>query len=240
MPVELWLQCACPDARPGEHVKVVGSDPALGCWDPRRSKVLLETSASEFPVWRPKEPFLLECPEKITEYKYVVVSAEGSRWEELSVGFSQDSRLELSDIGFGAECKGDSTSSDFQPEDFSHEPCSGNRRLEIHGDCVVFRSETFGLLEAPRSGCWPVCPDWAPGVAGGGAVVGIGKHRTSQNPIFRLQFRLPLQLFVEHRRGRLLATVAQLSKAKDLPPGLWPLILGFIGIRQQSDQGQSF
>lgn len=231
MPVELWLQCSCPGARQGDRVKVVGSDPALGCWDPQQSKVHLETSASEYPLWRPKEPFLLERPEKITEYKYVIIKAEGTRWEELS-SCPQESCLEyLSDIGFGSKTKGDPSSGDLQSKDSAHESRLGNRRLELQGDCVVFRSETFGLPGAPRSCSWPVSPDWAPGLAGGGAVLGLGKHRTSQNPIFRLQFRLPLQLFVEHRRSRLLATVSKLSRAKDLPPGLWPFILGFIGIR---------
>eukprot|EP00913_Durusdinium_trenchii_P017239 g16209.t1 len=82
-------------------------------------------------------------------------------------------------------------------------------RLEIEGDCVVFCSETFNHLASTFKAVWPISTDWGPEVAGGSATIGSGKHRNSQNPLFKLQYQLPRQLFgTAHRRGRLVSVLA--------------------------------
>ena len=75
--VELILKCA--ETRVGWHVRVVGSPPALGGWDPHKG-IALCTSASDFPVWR-SQPIPLEGE---AEYKFVICDDTGHAvvWEE--------------------------------------------------------------------------------------------------------------------------------------------------------------
>ena len=72
----------CADTRVGLHVRVVGSVPSLGGWDPHKGLVL-NTSASDFPNWKQTEPTPLE-EGNVVEYKYVICDNSGSgvRWEE--------------------------------------------------------------------------------------------------------------------------------------------------------------
>lgn len=70
----------------GADVRVVGSTGALGCWDVAKA-VKLETGADFYPLWKLRQPVLLE-PEAL-EYKFVVVtSKEGGdmdvRWESIA------------------------------------------------------------------------------------------------------------------------------------------------------------
>lgn len=82
MPRQVSFTVKCADTRVGLHVRVVGSVPALGEWDPHRGLVL-STSASDFPNWKQTEPSPLE-EGKVVEYKYVICDNSGSgfRWEE--------------------------------------------------------------------------------------------------------------------------------------------------------------
>ncbi|KAL1519753.1 hypothetical protein AB1Y20_023261 [Prymnesium parvum] len=67
------------ETRYGDEVRVVGSPPSLGSWNPLHG-VRLVTNASLYPVWR-CDPLLLN--ESEVEFKFVIVRADGSiEWEE--------------------------------------------------------------------------------------------------------------------------------------------------------------
>lgn len=82
MPRQVSFSVKCADTRVGLHVRVVGSVPSLGGWDPHKGLVL-NTSASDFPNWKQTEPTPLE-EGNVVEYKYVICDNSGSgvRWEE--------------------------------------------------------------------------------------------------------------------------------------------------------------
>lgn len=246
MPVELWLQCTCRLTRPGDKIVAVGDSPAFGCWVPERSTAVLETSAATFPLWQVHAPVLLKdgpsWPDgcQPVEYKYVIIGKDGqdARWEELSPA-CRSFELDLPCLGFdGEDTIFETAQSVGQFEEAQPDRLMINRSLAVDTDSVIFRADSFGVLDPIVSSTWLVSPDWAPAVAGGNAVIGRGKHRNSLNPCFKLQYQLPLQLFVEHRRGRLLATLAQLCGRRHLPPGLWPVILAFLGCRWQESARQ--
>lgn len=68
----------CGSTQPGDTVVLVGSDPALGAWDPTRG-VPLRTNASLFPTWAGR--FVLPKGADV-HWKAVVLKADGSvRWE---------------------------------------------------------------------------------------------------------------------------------------------------------------
>ncbi|CAE7892479.1 unnamed protein product [Symbiodinium microadriaticum] len=225
MPVELWFQCYCSSARPGDRLRVVGADAALGCWQPERSFAQLQTTAALFPLWQVPLPVLLNspCKDERLEYRYVLVRDKEVEWEDLRSETKFE--LQLGDLGF------DETAARLSLDEESEDGGFVNRRLPSDGDCIIFRSETFGQLDPSFTSSWPVCSDWAPGVAGGGSVVGRGRHRNSRNPLFKLQYQLPLQLFVYHRRGRLVSALCQMCNRIMLAPGLWEQILDYLGER---------
>jgi mitochondrial cardiolipin hydrolase len=68
----------CHQTYLGDRVVIVGSDPALGAWDPARG-ITLNTNESLFPVWSGK----VVLPRGARhEWKIVIVSASGEvRWE---------------------------------------------------------------------------------------------------------------------------------------------------------------
>ncbi|CAJ1363175.1 unnamed protein product, partial [Effrenium voratum] len=195
MPVELSFQCYCSEARPGDQLRVVGSASELGSWDPWRGLVL---QAAQPPLWRTSLPALLKSPGRIVEYKYVLLGKDGVEWEEFDqepVLTPESSELQLEDLGFDELPRSVSLASDEEPA------AVVNRRIEIQGDCVVMCSETFGQLGSTFKATWPVGPDWGPDLAGQSAVIGRGKHRNSKNPLFELQYQLPVRVFVANRRG---------------------------------------
>mmetsp|Transcript_105183 Transcript_105183/g.328953 ORF Transcript_105183/g.328953 Transcript_105183/m.328953 type:complete len:231 (-) Transcript_105183:137-829(-) len=224
MPVEIWLQCTCRTTRPGDVLLAVGDHPALGSWVPEHSCAELVTSPDAWPRWELRAPLALEegpCVGGDVSYKYVVLGPEGCQWEDLDsaeLGCGAAERL-WEDIGClsGSSCPG--TISPGWPR---------NRRLAVVGDSVVFRAEHFGEVQPCAAASWPVCPDWAPAVAGGSAMLGQGK-RNSLNPTCELQYRFPRQVFVQPRRARLLASLAQLRHQRSLPPGLWLRVLELVG-----------
>ncbi|CAK8989482.1 Uncharacterized protein SCF082_LOCUS1827 [Durusdinium trenchii] len=228
MPVELAFQCSCSSARPGDQLRVVGEGSSLGDWDPHRSTAVLQ--AGEFPLWQITLPVLVTSTKSCwsLEYKYVILREDGSvEWEEFDRTWeaSEDPRLE--DLGFDEVPSTEASS-------LTEEEVSGsrarNRRLEIEGDCVVFCSETFNHLASTFKAVWPISTDWGPEVAGGSATIGSGKHRNSQNPLFKLQYQLPRQLFgTAHRRGRLVSVLCKLGDRIPLAPGLWTQIMGYVG-----------
>lgn len=68
----------CGSTQPGDTVVIVGSDPALGAWDPTRG-VALRTNESLFPTWAGR--FVLPKGADV-HWKAVVVSQDGTvRWE---------------------------------------------------------------------------------------------------------------------------------------------------------------
>lgn len=222
MPVELSFQCYCSCARPGDELKVVGEGPSLGDWDPYRSTVCLK--ATQFPLWQVPLPVLLNSEGAFwtLEYKYVLVGEDGSvEWEEFDPA-PEASQLPLGDLGFEELPRSLSLSS---------EESQGviNRRLEIEGDCVVLCTETFNQLASTFKAMWPIRDDWGPDLAGRSAVIGRGKHRNSLNPLFKLQYQLPRQVFVAHRRGRLISVLSKLHHRIELAPGLWTVIMAFVG-----------
>ncbi|CAJ1342455.1 unnamed protein product, partial [Effrenium voratum] len=82
MPRQVSFSVKCTDTRVGLHVRVVGSVPALGEWDPHKG-IALHTSAADFPLWKQTQPMPLE-EGSVVEYKYVICdnSGAGVRWEE--------------------------------------------------------------------------------------------------------------------------------------------------------------
>ncbi len=68
----------CGSTQPGDTVVIVGSDPALGSWDPTRG-VPLRTNESLFPTWAGR--FVLPKGSDV-HWKAIVLKADGSvRWE---------------------------------------------------------------------------------------------------------------------------------------------------------------
>ena len=224
MPVELSFQCYCSCVRPGDRLKVVGEGPSLGDWDPHRSPVFLH--AAQFPLWKVPTPVLLKSSADFLtlEYKYVLLGEDGSiEWEEFAAPDALAApELPLGDLGFEELPRSLSLSS---------EESQGvvNRRLEIEGDCVVLCTETFNQLATTFKAMWPIRDDWGPDLAGSSAVIGRGKHRNSLNPLFKLQYQLPRQVFVAHRRGRLVSVLSKLHHRIELAPGLWTHIMAFVG-----------
>lgn len=201
---------------------MVGEGPSLGDWDPYRSTVCLK--ATQFPLWQVPLPVLLNSEGAFwtLEYKYVLVGEDGSvEWEEFDPA-PEASQLPLGDLGFEELPRSLSLSS---------EESQGviNRRLEIEGDCVVLCTETFNQLASTFKAMWPIRDDWGPDLAGRSAVIGRGKHRNSLNPLFKLQYQLPRQVFVAHRRGRLISVLSKLHHRIELAPGLWTVIMAFVG-----------
>merc|ERR1719428_501949 len=76
----------CENTRPGTHVRVVGSCPALGSWRPELG-VVLQTNAENFPMWCSGVQDWEIDPDdeaECIEYKYVLCTADGYAewWEE--------------------------------------------------------------------------------------------------------------------------------------------------------------
>ncbi|CAE7528084.1 TMPRSS13 [Symbiodinium sp. CCMP2592] len=65
-------QANAAQAWPGDLLKVVGADAALGCWQPERSFAQLQTTAALFPLWQVPLPVLLNspCKDEKLEYRY--------------------------------------------------------------------------------------------------------------------------------------------------------------------------
>lgn len=72
----------CNKTQMGRHVRLVGSIAVLGHWEPHQG-LMLQTNASEFPMWRLKVDVGAISAEKVIEYKYVICDADGSphEWE---------------------------------------------------------------------------------------------------------------------------------------------------------------
>jgi len=66
----------------GENVRVVGSDPALGSWEPSGG-LNLETNEDIFPCWISTDPICIDLHAQV-EYKYVIADANGDlrAWED--------------------------------------------------------------------------------------------------------------------------------------------------------------
>ena len=65
----------CAQTRLGEIVKVTGSGPELGNWNPANA-LTMYTNDHEYPIWRAGiiiDPNMQPDPE-IFEYKYIIVS----------------------------------------------------------------------------------------------------------------------------------------------------------------------
>lgn len=242
MPIELLLECTCSATRPGDVLVAVGDHPALGNWDPQRSRAVLSTSPAAFPRWEMQAPLLLNgggdhgCDEEeeaevCVEYKYAILrpgAAGLCRWEELSPEDSGgEGGQDLWEDGPRLLWEAPRAP---RPEaggggEASSKPF--NRTLLITAGTVLFRADDFGQCEPSASSAWPVCSDWAPAVAGGGTMLGRGQLRNSLNPAFELQYRFPLRIFVEPRRQPLRECAAELARRRHMPPGLWCRIMGF-------------
>jgi alpha-amylase len=80
----------------GQGIRVVGSIPELGAWQPELS-IGLSTSEEAYPEWRSRE-LIVPCPADSTgslclEYKYVLdcTHGDGFQWEDLG----QNRRVEM-------------------------------------------------------------------------------------------------------------------------------------------------
>lgn len=75
----LTFMTFCSSTRMGYHVRLVGSVPALGNWQPEKGLVL-HTSAAEFPLWSIQKPIHISSDD-IVEYKYVICNHDGQPFE---------------------------------------------------------------------------------------------------------------------------------------------------------------
>eukprot|EP00930_Biecheleria_cincta_P009025 TRINITY_DN110648_c0_g1_i1.p1 TRINITY_DN110648_c0_g1~~TRINITY_DN110648_c0_g1_i1.p1 ORF type:complete len:703 (-),score=120.58 TRINITY_DN110648_c0_g1_i1:42-2114(-) len=88
----------CNKTRMGHHIRLVGSIAVMGHWDPQQG-LMLQTCASDFPMWRLKVDVGAISAEKVIEYKYVICDADGSprEWESRSnrtLNFKGQSRVQ--------------------------------------------------------------------------------------------------------------------------------------------------
>jgi len=68
------------ETAPGDRVMIVGSRRSMGRWDPRVSRVELETNAHMYPLWTILRDFRSRTS---FAYKFVIVSAGCMRWESI-------------------------------------------------------------------------------------------------------------------------------------------------------------
>ena len=99
--VPVYFSVLCPHVRRNQTLKVVGSVPELGNWNP---SMALELNDSEFPTWRGTRTFSEDSLR--FEFKFIIVGVDGSvTWESganrscsgLSVGHSEPTVLVLSE-----------------------------------------------------------------------------------------------------------------------------------------------
>lgn len=131
----LTFMTYCTSTRMGYHVRLVGSVPALGNWQPEKGLVL-HTSAAEFPLWRLQEPIHISSDD-IVEYKYVICNHDGqpSEWEGRSNRtFQPASQKLVKDVFNSYECAASLSCRSFRA---MHIPASSLCREEsyslIHG-----------------------------------------------------------------------------------------------------------
>ncbi|KAK8890027.1 4-alpha-glucanotransferase dpe2 [Tritrichomonas musculus] len=74
--VRVKFQMNCPNVRPGQTVRVVGSCPELGDWDYRKGVVMAD---GEFPIWN--SIVTIERHSFPISYKYVIVDGGTVYWE---------------------------------------------------------------------------------------------------------------------------------------------------------------
>ena len=66
----------------GDTVVIVGETPQLGGWEPERG-IPMSTSEEIYPIWRVEPLLLSEHSNGDVEFKFVVLGADGHRWEPL-------------------------------------------------------------------------------------------------------------------------------------------------------------
>jgi len=66
----------------GDTVVIVGETPQLGGWEPERG-ITMSTSEENYPIWRVEPLLLSEHNNGDVEFKFVVLGADGHRWEPL-------------------------------------------------------------------------------------------------------------------------------------------------------------
>ena len=66
----------------GDTVVIVGDTPQLGGWDPERG-IRMSTCEENYPIWRVEPLLLNEHSHGDVEFKFVVLGADGHRWEPL-------------------------------------------------------------------------------------------------------------------------------------------------------------
>lgn len=76
MGIRVVFEVSCPTVN-FEEVRVVGSHPELGAWDPLLA-VPLKTSEQQYPLWRTAELLL---PIEVVQYKYLKVLGGAVQWE---------------------------------------------------------------------------------------------------------------------------------------------------------------
>ena len=95
MTIAIKFRVYCTQTKPGETVKVTGSGPELGNWDPKNA-LSLYTNEDEFPIWRAGIFIDRERQPDINKmhYKYIIDSKEKDEvyWEN----FSGDRNITLS------------------------------------------------------------------------------------------------------------------------------------------------
>jgi trehalose 6-phosphate synthase/phosphatase len=79
---QIYFRYAFEKSQFGDTVRVVGSHPAMGSWDPNRG-VNLTTDSDLFPCWKSTAPVEVGLHADI-EYKYVIIGPDGNvrSWEE--------------------------------------------------------------------------------------------------------------------------------------------------------------
>ena len=115
--IAIKFRLYCTQTRMGEIVKVTGSGPELGNWNPAHA-LTLHTSKDEFPIWRAGIfiDYERQPDPDILEYKYIIVpyksnseetpteprSALSSYWENFegnrNVSLSQMGEIQVQDV----------------------------------------------------------------------------------------------------------------------------------------------
>jgi len=149
----------CPDTTPGQHLRVVGNIPSLGCWNPLRGLPLC-TSAADFPAWRPTT-LIRAAVREYVEYKYVICNSDGAAilWEEscnrsirvLHLGYVKEGLISVQDI-FNRHC---------YPDDVRFKPLSINNHVTTRSrsDCSSPKHSDFTCALATTTSEEKICLD---------------------------------------------------------------------------------
>ncbi|CAJ1443705.1 unnamed protein product, partial [Effrenium voratum] len=197
MPLEVWIECICPETQFGEDLVIVGNHPVLGNWCLQRA-VQLSTSAERFPLWTPKVPLLLEDVEDNDhmplwlEYKYVIRGKKSDQWED----FGQRSMPIFSSTSAASTNFHVQWAEIGKPLNRLLPFCRG-RRLKPG---LMLRTDRFGSWAAKTEASWHASRRWGPDKAGMSAALKRSNFTFVSGSMTR---REGIEAYAERRSGNL-------------------------------------